>query len=193
MRYDRSEDLKWLIERSHEAYLTWIAVWLASMIGIVTILVSLKVNPGEPLSDHDFVSIVMFWGLILGMIFSVFRLVNCAKETVNWALDLKKIGKRKEIIQASVNERGPISLFFVDRNGVVCRTNRVYAYSIHVLVSYIFLGLTIGDFSHCAAIAPAIAIFLISISMELYTWHSDRERKAKNQKTWITENKLKEG
>ena len=125
--------LKWLIERSHTAYLSHIGLWLASMLGVVTILTRIASNL-VPVTLYKFGIFIIFYGLLVfGMGFAVYRIAGILKEHIEWAKQLKD-PFRHEIL----SRRGKISLFVVDAEGDICIPNRNFIILTQTLVAFLF-------------------------------------------------------
>lgn len=95
---DADDDLKWLIEQSHKAYLAWIALWLACVLGMVDILMTIVSKPVLILLPHTILVFLMYFGAVLGTIFSVYRVSNIIKEQISWANQIRKRFLRSEIL-----------------------------------------------------------------------------------------------
>lgn len=131
------DDLKWLIEQKHKAYLAWIALWLACMLGIVNILIAIISRPDVfiPLSYRILVFLLVYYGLVGGTIFSIYRVGNIIKEQIAWANQIEREFLRREIL----SHRGKLSTLIVDNNGNLCTRNRNFAILIHVAFATMFL------------------------------------------------------
>jgi hypothetical protein len=126
------DDLLWLIERALSDYLTWIGLWLVCLLGIVSILIVVASTPNFPLIPaHLALVLSTYWGLVFGMIFSVYRVTNILMNHMKWARKIKKRSLRNEIVY---NTRGALSLFFIDYEGKICRSNRYLAWFVHIAV-----------------------------------------------------------
>ncbi len=90
------KDFKWLIERNADSYLAWIATWLVCLLGNVNILTSLasdsmSIAKITPL----FTLFIVYFGLIAGMIFSVYKMRTNLME-LNCLIDKITNGSLKE-------------------------------------------------------------------------------------------------
>jgi membrane protein implicated in regulation of membrane protease activity len=164
-------DLVWLIERSYEAYLTWLVLWLACMIALVTILVGTISVPFTLSLNHLGLIWLLYWGLVSGMIFSVYRLVNIVGDQVSWLLRATENKKRPTLRKDAVDKRGRLSHFFVRvRNentemerAEICQPLRILTYLIHVAVAGSFFWLAVGNLFYVfvtASIIFVVASFL---------------------------------
>jgi hypothetical protein len=162
----RDDDLVWLIERSYEAYLTWIVLWLASAIGMVTILVSV-ISIEFTLSLNHLVLIwILYWGLLSGMIFSAYRLVNTTRDQVSWTIQIKK-GRpvREEAIDKK--KRGTFSKFLVhiiknektkEETAEICECRRISIYLFHVTIAGLFFCLAVNALLSVIVVASLVFI-----------------------------------
>lgn len=165
---DEDAQLVWLIERNHEAYLTWIALWLASAIGIVTVLVSVILVQGTLSVNHLRLIWLLYWGLVCAMIFSVYRLVNCVKQNLSWALNLKDCGTMK----GEAEKLGGLAGFFAyvksennDKRAEIYEIRRIFVYFTHLFLAGILFGLVVGN--PCGIIETAFIIFVASTLLSL--------------------------
>ena len=72
---------------SPQSVLTWIASWLACLLGIINILITIA-SGTETLSffSHEIlVYVIIYVGLVSGMLLSVYRLSNITSEIIIWA------------------------------------------------------------------------------------------------------------
>lgn len=122
------ENLRWLIEQTHNDFLTWVALWLACMLGIVTILTTLASRP-EILTNSSLLILfsLMFWGLVIGSVSSVFRLTSVVKLGVKWMNKLESKALKTELLST----RGWLSKYIVRGNGELCRFNLSLVIIIH--------------------------------------------------------------
>ena len=134
-------DFKWLIEESHKAYLTWIASWLACLLGIISILIT--ITSGTEIlhlfSRETLVYAMIYVGLVSGMLLSVYRLSNITSEIIIWATKITSKTLRSEIF----SHRGSLSKFIVDNNGRICRSNQLIVFSFHIVCSSVLIILAI--------------------------------------------------
>ena len=124
----KDDDLRWLIEQTHNDFLTWVALWLACMLGMVTILTTVASRP-EILtnSSHLILFSLMFWGLVIGSVSSVFRLTSVVKLGVKWMNDLEDEAFKTELLST----RGWLSKYMVRGDGEVCRFNLSLVIIVH--------------------------------------------------------------
>lgn len=155
----------WLIERNHEDYLTWIALWLASLIGIVTILVSVISRQGTLSLNYLVLIWVLYWALVGGMIYSVSRLVNDAKRNLSWALKLTNC----KIIRDTAKEIGGLAGIFVyknantkDETAETHKVRSILVYLLHLILFGILFGLIVGK--PYWIILTTFIIFVVSTS-----------------------------
>jgi len=129
------DDLKWLMEQSHNTYLAWVALWLACMLGISNILIAIVSKPDVfiPL-PHTILVFCVYVGLVVGMIFSIYRLSNVIKEHIIWAIHIKNKFLRRELLL----HRGRLSRFIVDNDGRICKFNQFLVSIIHFGFSLLF-------------------------------------------------------
>lgn len=112
-------DLKWLIERNHNAYLTHIGLWLTSLLGVISILANIA-SKTEYFTPYQIVVFFILYALpVGGMGFAVYRLTNIVKYHIQLANKITG-PLNKEIFST----RGDISTFFVDDDGEICIKNR---------------------------------------------------------------------
>jgi len=139
MALDQDNDLKWLMERSHNAYLRWIVLWLACLLAVVDVLMGL-ISSKTLLATFSYtvIVIILYVGLVFGMIFSVYRLCNTAKEHMGLATQLKNEFLREKII----SDRGRLSKWLVDNEGKLCSMNRNIAIVFHLILSAVLLLLS---------------------------------------------------
>jgi len=109
MRKEEDQEFVWLIEQAHDAYLAWIAIWLASALGIVTILVGVISVKGTLSINHLCLIWLLYWALVSGMIFAVSRLVINVKQNLSWALQISKNSK----IRVEAEKIGGLARHFV--------------------------------------------------------------------------------
>lgn len=166
---NEDNDLVWQMERSHEAYLTWIALWLASIIGIVTILASVISRQGTLSPNHLVLIWLLYWGLVSGMIFSVYRLVNVLKQNLSWAIKIKK----RATIKEEAKKRGGFSRLFVYIKNENTEDERVEIHEFYRILSY-FMHLISAGFlfwlavdKPCWVIVTASIIFVLSTFLDL--------------------------
>jgi hypothetical protein len=163
---DDDEQLCWLMERNHESYLTWVALWLASMLGVITILASV-ISRQDILSPHHLVLVwLLYWGLVSGMIFSVYRLVNILKAHLSWAI---RLTNSPIISKAAKEERGRISRTVVciskEEKAEIRESVRVSVYFIHLLLAGFFLWLALSE--PFLVIMSIFIIFVLSVFLDL--------------------------
>jgi hypothetical protein len=164
---DDNQQFLWLIERNHEDYLTWIAVWLGSLIGVMTILVGVISRQGTLSSNHLVLIWFLYWGLVGGMIFSVYRLVNNARRNLFWSLKLDP--KNYKIIRDEAKKVGGLAGSFVhvkdentnDEKAEIRECVRISTYFINVAIAGVFFELAVGELLW--VFVTACIIFLISI------------------------------
>jgi hypothetical protein len=155
------EDLLWLMEQNHNAYLAWIAVWLVCMLGITQILTSVL----SQAASYNSYYLVLVSILNVGSMFSAWRLINIAKDHIEWAgrLSWEKEQLKKEIIC----KRGILSEFFVDREGKIRKINRslILLYFIFPLIflHLIFLHISLSPFQFDFH-------FILSLIMDFAFW-----------------------
>ena len=118
-----NDDLKWLMEQSHNAYLSWIGLWLVCLLGIVNILISVPTIAG----DYRNVVYALYWGLVVGMLFAVYRVCNILSHHIGWAREIKNANFKKEVF----NHRGTLSRFIVDDQGIIHRWRQLLVFIIH--------------------------------------------------------------
>jgi len=130
------DDLKWLMEHSHNAYLAWIALWLACLIGIGNILITLSSNPDLLIIFAQKILVfTIYGGLVGGMVFSVYRVSNIINAQIIWANQIANKFLKDEIL----SHRGKLSTFVVDNKGKLCKRNRNFVIVIHVIFGFVFL------------------------------------------------------
>jgi hypothetical protein len=181
---DEDKQYLWLIERNHEDYLTWIASWLASLIGIVAILFSVISRQGTLSSNHLVLVWFLYWGLVGGMIFSVYRLVNGGKLNLSWALKLTE--KDYKIIRDRAKDRGGLAGYFVyiknegkeDETAEIHEVSRIVTYFVHLIFFGILFELSVGK--PCLVIVTVFVIFVVStlLSLGLFERLKKRLKKA---------------
>jgi len=124
-------DLKWLIEHSHNAYLAWIALWLACLLGVGNILLTRILETNVLISlTHKIIVFIVYCGLVGGMIFSVFKVSTIIKHQVVWANQIEREFLRRELL----SHRG-LSSLIVDDNGNLCKRNRNFVVFAHVVIA----------------------------------------------------------
>lgn len=79
---------------------------------------------------HKILVSLLYWGLFLGMIFSVYRVSNVLEHYINWAGQIASESLRNEMFGL----RGSLSKFIVDNRGKICRFNLFLAYLAHFAV-----------------------------------------------------------
>lgn len=177
---NKDDELVYLIERNHEAYLTWVALWLASIIGIVTILVSV-ISVQVTLSLNHLVLVwSLYWGSVSGMIFSVSRLITSAKQNLSWSLNLKDY----KTIRDEAKKRRGLAGYFVyiknenteDERAETRESGRILTYLAHLIFAGIFIGLAVGK--PCWVIVTVLIIFVVSILLT----YSGRDAEKKTDK-----------
>lgn len=131
-------NLKWLIERSHDAYLSFIALWLAGMLGIVTVLLTLA-STTNFFYDYTIFSISIYTTLSFGMVFALYRIANILEEHIHWGMQIEDDGLRNEII----NHRGRLSRFVVNSEGKLSKRNRNLGIALQIIFLIIFFLLAI--------------------------------------------------
>jgi len=120
--------LRWLIEQTHNDFLTWVALWLACMLGMVTILTTVASRPDTlTSSSHLILFSLMFWGLVIGSVSAVFRLTTVVKLGVKWMNGLENETLKKELLST----RGWLSRYMVRGDGEVCRFNLSLVIVVH--------------------------------------------------------------
>ena len=108
----------WMVEQYHVSYLTWVAIWLASGIGMVEILFN---------NTYEEFAFIPFLGLNFGMVFCVWRLVNIVKDQI---ITTKKISK-VEFKNYLFEMRGKFSTFFVNKEGMINYVERNIIIIVH--------------------------------------------------------------
>jgi hypothetical protein len=134
---EHDNDLKWLMDHSHNAYLAWIALWLACLLGIGNILITIILKPDVLISlTHKIIVFILYWSLVGGMIFSVCRVSNVIRDQIVWANQIEREFLRREIL----SHRGRLATFIIDNNGNLCTRNRNLVILVHVIVAvFLFL------------------------------------------------------
>ena len=129
-----NNNLKWLLEQNHNDYLTWVALWLACMLGILTILTAIASKPNILTTAPHFILVLsMYIGLVSGTLLSVWKLSNIIKLGVRW---MKKIGD--EALKRELKPtRGSLSKFVVRDDGTICGLNRFLALVAHMVVAFV--------------------------------------------------------
>lgn len=130
--------LKWLIERSHNAYLSFTGLWLASMLGMVNVLMGIASN-SSVFYNHIFFTSSLYFALVTGMTFALYRLANHVKEIINWGKQIKDESLRTEILY----RRGTLSKFIVDSEGKFCVRNRNFGLVLQIALAGLFFILVI--------------------------------------------------
>lgn len=130
MADEKNNDLRWLIEQSHKAYLAWIALWLACVLGIVSVLTTISSKP-----DVLIPCLVVYVGLVSAMIFSVYRVSNIISEQITWANQITRKFLREQLL----SHRGKLSKIVVNDRGELCELNRNLACLLQVIVPALLL------------------------------------------------------
>jgi len=175
---EKDQEFVWLIEQAHDAYLAWIALWLASALGIVTILVGIISVEGALSMNYLHLIWLLFWALVSGMIFAVSRVVNNVKQNLSWALQINKNSR----IRIEAEKIGGLARHFVyvDKNeaeeekAVTHKFRCVGVYLVHlVFFGFLFL-LAVGY--PCWTTVTASIIFVVSVLIS-YGIKQERQKK----------------
>ena len=135
------ENLVWLMEQSHNAYLAWIGLWLVCLLGIVNILTTMTSVPLLAYA-HKVLVFILYWGLLGGMIFSVYRVSGIIEHYISWARQIANEPFRNEVFSL----RGRLSRFIVNDRGKICKLNLSLACMTHFAVC-LFLFILAVSFS----------------------------------------------
>lgn len=127
-------DVRWLIERNHNAYLQYIGLWLACVLGMVNILMSIA-SKLAVFTTHIVLVFSMYGLLIAGLIFSVYRISNIMKDHIGWVIRLESESLRNEIL----SQRGKLSRFVVDDEGTLCKRNRNFGIALQIFFALLLL------------------------------------------------------
>jgi len=100
------------------------------MLAIVNIFMSVLSDP-EILQvlSHKVLVLCLYSGLVLGMVFSVYRLCNIIREQMVWATQIGDRFLRNELL----SHRGKLSEFIVDSEGNICYGNRNFVIAVHII------------------------------------------------------------
>jgi hypothetical protein len=125
---------KWLIERQVDQYVMWIGLWLVCLLGNASILTTIVLNDALHIANLD-VIIVVYIGLIGGMIFSVYRLANITSIINSLAWEIEDNALRNFIL----NNRGWVLSLAVDDRGRLRKLRLVIIFILHSIVFLILL------------------------------------------------------
>lgn len=123
------EDIKWLMERQVDSYLVWIGLWLVCLLGNASVLTTMVSNNTLSIAKLGVIFIV-YIGLVLGMVFSVYRLSNIIRDHILLARQIENNALRDYII----NSRGRLTKFAVNNEGNICTLNLVCLVGFHFVV-----------------------------------------------------------
>ena len=123
------EDIRWLMERQVDSYLVWIGLWLVCLLGNASVLTTMVSNNTLSIAKLSVISIV-YIGLVLGMVFSVYRLSNIISDHILLARQIENNALRDYII----NSRGRLAKIAVNNEGNICTLNLVCLIVFHFVV-----------------------------------------------------------
>jgi hypothetical protein len=137
---EHDENLKWIMEQQVNSYLTWIGLWLVCLLGNVSILTAVASVGAVPVTTSRWILFFfMCGGLLVGMIFSVYRVNNILEEHIRLVIQIEDKTLRRNILE----HRGKLSTFAVDNQGRICRVNLLLAYALHVVVFFVLFYLAL--------------------------------------------------
>lgn len=143
---DHDKFLIWLIEQTHNSYLTWITCWLAGNIGIVTILIEF----GNQNWGSDYIVLkLLYFLLMIGTSFCVWRVRNIAHEIVQWTNELDNLFIKEKLKE----NRGHLVKFFVFDDGTPNRITFLLLIILQNAVVGLFAFFLIYDFGITLGIA----------------------------------------